>query len=415
MTAPEKGKDILKRLIEKGVRIPCPEGVEIGDDVSSDRISGDNVVIHSGCRIYGAETLIMPGVRLGYEAPATVNNCQIGRGVHLKGGFFEGSTFLSNASMCSGSQVREACLLEEGVRCAHTVGLKHTILFPYVTLGSLINFCDCLMAGGTDEKNHSEVGSSYIHFNYTPNQDKATASLIGDVPRGVMINQSPIFLGGQGGIVGPVILAYGTVTAAGTIVRKDILKEKNLLLGGPALSQMIPFQQGQYLNIKRIIRLNVNYIANLIALLRWYEDIRSMFMDGDAMEKALHRGAVDKLDSAIKERIKQLANVAEKAHRSIENDSQSETAIRLKDGFFKKWQDMEGLLKDSLSNEGDPVKRTGFMETIKKNISRHGKDYISVIKGLSEQESLTGVFWLQGLIDDISGRALALLPGMEGK
>ena len=94
------------------------------------------------------------------------------------------------------------------------MGLKQTILFPFVTLGSLINFCDCLMAGGTSRQNHSEVGSSYIHFNYSTNQDKATPSLIGDVPRGVMLNQPPIFLGGQGGLVGPVCLEYGTVIAA---------------------------------------------------------------------------------------------------------------------------------------------------------------------------------------------------------
>ena len=111
---------------------------------------------------------------------------------------------------------------------------KHTILFPFVTLGSLINFCDCLMAGGTSRKNHSEVGSSYIHFNFTPNQDKVTASLIGDVPKGVMLNQPPIFLGGQGGLVGPCRLAYGTTVAAGTIVRKDELRPGRLLYGGCA-------------------------------------------------------------------------------------------------------------------------------------------------------------------------------------
>jgi bifunctional UDP-N-acetylglucosamine pyrophosphorylase / glucosamine-1-phosphate N-acetyltransferase len=414
MTTPDKGKDILKRLIEKGVRVPCPEGIEIGEDVSPDRISGENVIIHSGCKIYGADTLIMPGVQLGYEAPATVNNCQIGRAVQLKGGVFEGSTFLSKASMGSGSQVREACLLEEGARCAHTVGLKQTILFPFVTLGSLINFCDCLMAGGTDEKNHSEVGSSYIHFNYTPNQDKATASLIGDVPRGVMINQPPVFLGGQGGIVGPVILAYGTVTAAGTVVRKDILKDNSMLLGGPAVPQLVPFQQGQYLNIKRIIRHNINYIANIIALRKWYMDIRSMFMDGDEMDKALHRGALDKLDSAITERIRQLAKVAEKAHRSIETGNQTDAAIKIKELFFERWQELEGLFREALSDMGDTAKKTGFIEIIDKNINHQGKDYIPVIKGLNEQESATGVSWLQGIIDDISGRAMALIPGMEG-
>jgi UDP-N-acetylglucosamine/UDP-N-acetylgalactosamine diphosphorylase len=39
-----------------------------------------------------------------------------------------------------GAQVREACILEEQASAAHCVGLKQTILFPFVTLGSLINF-----------------------------------------------------------------------------------------------------------------------------------------------------------------------------------------------------------------------------------------------------------------------------------
>ena len=80
--------------------------------------------------------------------------------------------------------MRRGTILEEHASCAHTVGLKQTILFPYVTLGSLINFCDCFMAGGTGPRNHSEVGSSYIHFNFSANQDKATASLLGMCPRG---------------------------------------------------------------------------------------------------------------------------------------------------------------------------------------------------------------------------------------
>lgn len=78
------------------------------------------------------------------------------------------------------------------------MGLKQTILFPFVTLGSLINFCDVFMAGGTSRRDHSEVGSSYIHFNYTPRGDKATPSLVGDVPRGVMLNKEPFFSGDRG-------------------------------------------------------------------------------------------------------------------------------------------------------------------------------------------------------------------------
>jgi len=172
MTA--QNRDKIQGLIKKGVNILDPASLDIGEDVNLDRISGERVTIYPGCRIYGNDTLIMEGATLGFEGPATIVNCQIGPEVELKGGFFSRSVFLEKASLGSGAQIREGCILEEEAGGAHCVGLKQTILLPFVTMGSLINFCDCLMSGGTSRKNHSEVGSSYIHFNYTPNQDKAT-------------------------------------------------------------------------------------------------------------------------------------------------------------------------------------------------------------------------------------------------
>ncbi|MBW1674236.1 MAG: hypothetical protein JRJ45_11455 [Deltaproteobacteria bacterium] len=230
----------IQQLIRKGVKIDRPETITIGEEVLCDQISDKKVVIHSGCKVYGSRTVIMSGCEIGYEGPVTIENCQLGPDVKLQGGFFSQSTFLEKATLGSGAHIRGGCLLEEEANVAHTVGLKQTILFPFVTLGSLINFCDCLMAGGTDRKNHSEVGSSYIHFNYSPNQDKATPSLIGDVPKGVMLNQRPIFLGGQGGLVGPVRIGYGTVIAAGTIYRKDFIKGDGLLFAGSNVKKQQP-------------------------------------------------------------------------------------------------------------------------------------------------------------------------------
>ena len=100
-------------------------------------------------------------------------------------------------------------------------------------LGSLVNFCDCLMAGGASPSDHSEVGSSYIHFNFTPAGDKSTPSSFGDVPQGVMLDQPAIFLGGQGGAVGPIRVAYGTVIAAGSVLREDVLEEGQLIVPAP--------------------------------------------------------------------------------------------------------------------------------------------------------------------------------------
>ena len=412
---------ILAKLQEKGVRIPCAESVDVGSDVSPDRISGDGVIIHSGCKIYGPKTLVLAGVELGYETPVTIHNCQLGREVKLKGGFFSESAFLERASMGSGAHVREGCVVEEEAGGAHTVGLKHTILLPYVTLGSLINFCDCLMAGGTEKKKHSEVGSSYIHFNFTPNQDKAAPSLIGDVPRGVMLNQPPVFLGGQGGLVGPVKVEFGTVVASGTIVRKDLLRGNVILLGQPSVSKAMPFHQGLYSNTKRIITLNTEYISNLIALRRWYMDVRSKFMGKDKLAQGLYEGAVEKLEMAIEERLNRLGEVAGRMPRSIEiykkmaGERISEKNIRKKKEFLDQWQEMESAFRQGFESQGDPSKRDAFLKIMEKAKSRKGEDYLSAIKGLNEKESSAGTLWLQGLVDDIKSRVWSLLPSFNIK
>ena len=186
----------LHQLQSRGVTFVAPETTHVAPDVNPDRIA-PGTVIHPGCRLSGADLAIGPACVIGCEAPATVNDCQLGAGVELAGGFFERSTFLDGFKAGSGAHVRPGCLFEEGSSIAHSVGVKQTVFLPWVTAGSLINFCDALMAGGTGRKDHSEIGSSYIHFNFTPHQDKATASLVGDVPRGVLLNQPAIFLGGQ--------------------------------------------------------------------------------------------------------------------------------------------------------------------------------------------------------------------------
>ena len=421
MAPDSESKSILNRLLDKGVRIPCPESVEIGTDINPERVSGDGVTIYSGCKIFGPKTLIMSGVELGREAPVTVDNCQLGKKVKLKGGFFYESCFLEGSGMGSGAQIREACLLEEGAKGAHTVGLKQTILLPFVTLGSLINFCDCLMAGGTDEKNHSEVGSSYIHFNYTPNQDKATPSLMGDVPKGAMINQRPIFLGGQGGLVGPVRIDFGNVVAAGTIVRKDILKENTILLGSPTLAKFRPFHPGLYLNVKRIIDLNTGYIANLIALRRWYLDVRSELMNHGPMDKALLEGALEKLNKAINERLKRLGAVASRMSRSIEiykevtKGNTNEALVQRKQEFSEKWPEMEQAFKDSLAREGDSSQKDRFLGALEKASFAKGDNYVDIVKGLNEDTASAGTLWLQGIVNEITESIWNLVPRFAEK
>lgn len=394
--------------MEKGVKIHNPDTVDIGEEIDLKRISGDGVVIYPGCRIYGDKTLVLPGAKLGYEGPVTVENCYIGPRVELKGGFFRKAVFLDDVVMGFGAHVREGSILEEQASVAHSVALKQTILFPFVTLGSLINFCDCLMAGGTSRKNHSEVGSSYIHFNFTPNQDKATASLLGDVPRGVMLNQTPIFLGGQGGLVGPCRLEYGTVLAAGSICRKDELRPDRLIQEGGARSANVPYARGLHLTLKRVLVNNIHYTASLMALRQWYAHVRSEFVCQDFTQEMLE-GLKETLQMAIQERIARL--LAYCRNLPVSGAPQTAQANRQCE-VFNNCSQLERVFLALKTWQGDEALQEVFLEAVQQGILQRGKNYISVIQGVSEKQRKSGTAWLQGIIDHIVKEALEIFPSL---
>ena len=407
----ERKESKIMQLINKGVHIARPDSIEIGEEVDIDKISGEGVVIHAGSKIFGNSTVILRDAKIGFEAPASINNCQIGPEVELKGGFFENAVFLAQVKAGLGSHVREACIFEEQASIAHTVATKHTILFPFVTLGSLINFCDCLMAGGSNRKNHSEVGSSFIHFNFTPNQDKATASLIGDVPRGVLLKQPPIFLGGQGGLVGPCRLAYGVTVAAGTILRKDELRPGRLIFGETMPAGNAPYKPGRYRIPKRVVVNNIVYIANLIALNQWYDQVRRLFISDD-FPPVLLSGLKEKLALAITERIHRLEVLGDKM-QTRDRPGESSPVCDQIDDFYQNWSQLKDLLNQRKKEEGDVTQRGFFLEKIQKHIVENGTDYIGVIQGLSASDGAMATVWLQGIVDQVVNDALNLIPSFK--
>ncbi|MEA2101273.1 MAG: UDP-N-acetylglucosamine pyrophosphorylase [Thermodesulfobacteriota bacterium] len=410
--------DRVHILVDKGVLITNPSSVDIGKDVDLEKIS-PGVTIYPGCRIYGSNTLIMGGTKLGQESPATIQDCQIGSDVELKGGSFKKSVFLDRSTMASGAHVRDACILEEEASGGHTVGIKQTVLMPFVTLGSLINLCDCFMAGGTSRKDHSEVGSSYIHFNYTPNQDKATASLFGDVPRGVMLDQSPIFLGGQGGIVGPSMLGFGTIIAAGTVFRGDLPGDGKIVIGQDTKAATKTFIPGVYWEIKRKTHNNILYIANLIALKAWYRHIRSMFFGPSAQEQALFTGLMEKCDLALDERIKRLGALAKKMDPSIDAYQKAmgpDASIKLvqqKKALSSGWDKLEETLQALRSTSGEDAKRDAFIQALVDAGQSGARGYISTIRGLPQETRTKGTAWLNTIVKEVETTFYKMIPSMR--
>lgn len=398
----------IQQLLEKGVNIPNPASLEIGDDVHVDQISGKSTAIYPGCRIYGGKTVISSGCQLGYEAPATIENCQIGERVELKGGFFSKSVFLEKANLGMGAHVREGCLLEEEAGGAHCVGLKQTILFPFVTLGSLINFCDCLMAGGTSRSNHSEVGSSYIHFNFTPDADKTTPSLLGDVPRGVMLNQPPIFLGGQGGIIGPVRLGFGNVVAAGSVLRHDYPEDGLLIFETTPADGAKDFHPAAYPGLRRIVENNLLYLANLVALESWYTQVRKPFLEARPFGSLLYAGVLETLASAKKERLKRLRAMAQKAAAFTGPDAEARKEFLGQTGFCEEL--FTGKTADILSATKPLLE--AFLEDFAKSAGNDKTDYIGAVQKLPGAVSAKGTAWLSGIVRALGDQAARALPLM---
>ncbi|RMG96357.1 MAG: UDP-N-acetylglucosamine pyrophosphorylase [Deltaproteobacteria bacterium] len=304
MTTRSDTDERLAQLAASGVVIRDPRTTYVAPDVDLARIR-PGVVLHPGARVEGARTYLGEGAEIGRSGPAVVRDAAIGPGARVDGGCVEGSVLLDGAIVGPSSHVRPASLLEEQASIAHATGLKHTILLAFVTVGSVVNFCDVLMAGGTSRKDHSEVGSGFIHFNFTPwgeHGDKATPSLVGDVPHGVFLRSRRIFLGGAGGLVGPGQVGYGAVTGAGQVVRRPVAPDTLHIEGTRSRSVALADRPPPDLGPKT--ERNVVYVANLVALRAFYRDVRRR--RADEAQRPLIDAAIDVLDAAIEERRRRL-------------------------------------------------------------------------------------------------------------
>lgn len=409
MNSREKLAAKVALLEEQGVEIPSPDSLEIGDEVQLSRIQGPGTTLHAGTRLRGADLMIQPGARIGAEAPATVDNCAVGPDVELAGGYFADAVFLDRVKMGSGAHVREGTLMEEESCGAHTVGLKQTVLLPFVTLGSLINFCDVLMAGGTSRRDHSEVGSSFIHFNFTPfgsSGDKATASLVGDVPRGVMLRSPRIFLGGQAGLVGPVQIHYNTVLAAGFVYRRDHGPDQ-LVVGEKLPTGDLPFSPARFNRIKQKVKRNLQYIGNLVGLWHWYSMVRLPAASQDPDRRSLYRQAQAVLDRGILERIKRLDQISGYMRPSIQElesvggPPRREKAEQRR--FARQWPALEQDLRgyQALGQTGGALFGT-FADGVQQSAGRGGT-YLDLIRALDQDTVAAGTAWLDHVVDAVVG------------
>ncbi len=358
----------LDLLEANGVSIIDRRQTYLDEGVDETRICR-GAVLYPGTRLIGARTFVGPGARVGIEGPAVLENTTIAENSEVASGYLNEAVLLRNARVGSNAHIRVGTLMEEEASTAHAVGLKHTVLMSFVTMGSLINFCDALISGGKSRSEHTEVGSGFIHFNYTPrgrSGDKATPSLIGDVVHGVFLRQQRIFLGGLSGIVGPQKVGFGSFTVAGQVVRKEI--PGNRMVGDVPRKVDTQFYASTEAP-KRIMKLNLEYIGQLTALQAWYRKVRLARIPASrkyAHIRIVTQAALDLLSVCIDERVKKLRQFLEE----------------------------RGLPIPSLSLSNPPC-------PLRIEAKHPYVDHIDWIMDLSQVEVEKGLSWLQSIVDRI--------------
>jgi bifunctional UDP-N-acetylglucosamine pyrophosphorylase/glucosamine-1-phosphate N-acetyltransferase len=399
----------LQALLQAGARIPRPDTVVLGPEVRAERIVARGLVLHPGTKISGERTLILEGAELGYEEPVTLDNAVLGRRVKIQGGFVKDSVLLDGCEVRQGFHGREGCLLEEDSYFAHNVGLKMTIVFPFVVLGSLINFCDCLLAGGTSRKRHSEVGSGFIHFNFSPRGDKATPSMFGDVPRGVMLAEEPIFLGGLAGVVGPARLGFGSVLAAGGVYRADY-DEGLLVLGERRRDGSTAFRPRSLGSIRAKVTKNVFYVAELTALWAWYRHVRPRLAGSDPLAQAVVAAGLGIVEANIDERVKQLDRFRDLVRESMPDPAGGEGQAPLAGEwreFVERWDRVRPILQGFRHIEGRTDLRDEFCERL---VGTPPGSYTTAIQALTPADRRRGSQWLRSIMAELTERCRAALP-----
>ncbi|MCL2321037.1 MAG: hypothetical protein FWC47_02900 [Oscillospiraceae bacterium] len=301
--------DRIQKLIDKGVIIIDPRQTFIAEEVNLDRVFKGSTLF-PGTRLTGKRTLIGSCAKIGTEGPATIDDSIIASHAEVASGFLSESTLLSHSHAGANSHFRSGTLLEEEAFTAHSVGLKQSILMYSVTLGSLINLCDVLVSGGRSRSDHTEIGSGFIHFNFTPwgkNGDKATPSLIGNVTEGLFLDQERIFLGGLSGIVGPRSIGFGAMTVAGQVIREPVAGSTMHSEVGSRLDKSWSASKVKFSDkrLKSIHDQNIEFISQLYALKEWYTHVRMKrsHLQRDSELPLVLTGAIETIQTCIHERV----------------------------------------------------------------------------------------------------------------
>ena len=380
-------RERVEGLQRRGVDVWGPERVYVGADVNLDAIEPTAVIRQA--TLSGKDLSIAAGAVVGTSGHAEVSDCQIGPDAELGSGLYQGATLLNGVKVRGFAEIRPGTLLEEEVDIAHSVALKNTTFTACCVAGSLINFCDLFLTGGTSRKDHTEIGSGAIHYNFDPRGDK-WGSLLGSI-RGVVLRSDPVFIGGTCGLVGPLEVGLGAVTAANCTIRKDV--PANTLVSTDDRAVSIPnFDRTAYGSLRRQFRVTAKLVATLRALEAWYELVR--LPHAPLLERHLYEFAMKRVGVQAQERIDRLGRIVAK----LEAGAPASSAwIQAEHGqLVRLWPDLRNTLQQPVKRQVPPTRFTQAYAEARGS----GQGHVASLK-TADSYAAQAEAWLEGMVEAV--------------
>jgi UDP-N-acetylglucosamine/UDP-N-acetylgalactosamine diphosphorylase len=194
-------------------------------------------------------------------------------------------------------------------------------------------------------------------------------------------------------------VGYGTVVAAGSILRHDVTEDGRLVVAGSPPGFERDHLPQTYRNLTVVVRNNLVYLANLVALEEWYKRVREPFFARQELGEHVYKGALEMLSLAKTERMRCLIAMAEKVPASGASARELRERAAEVGAIFD---------SDAFVPEGG-----AFLAALGAATSGGAGGYLETIQRLTPDLSAAGVEWLQQIVGVLCGKADMLLPSMD--
>lgn len=189
--------EVLVKMMDEGVDIPCTDGIIIGPDctIGCDTKILPNTVLYGNVTI-GEDCVIGPN--------SYVENAHIGNGVKFNNGQIRNAKIMNDANIGPFVQIRPDSVIGDGVHLGNFVEVKNS------TIDSDTSVSHLTYVGDSDVGKNVNFGCGVVTVNFNGKTKNRT------------VIKDRAFIGCNTNLVAPVTVGENSYTAAGSTITQDV-------------------------------------------------------------------------------------------------------------------------------------------------------------------------------------------------